>query len=90
MEPTHRRQMGIGSVSALSKPDEFLSAARDETHALLATAEHYLRCARLHLEVDDDAVAFYDISSAREHFLLAITAFKPIRRAISERSREAA
>jgi hypothetical protein len=64
-----------------------LAYARDETHALLATAEHYCRCARLHLEIADDAVALYDIIGAQEHFALALTAFKPVRDALNERGR---
>jgi hypothetical protein len=61
------------------------AAAREEVWQLLQSTIHYCRCAQLHLEVDDDVLALYDMRQAREHFIRAIREFEPLRRTISER-----
>ena len=75
----------------MSRPltSESLAAAREETYALLGSVAHYCRCAQMHLEVADDAVALLDLVTAWGYFHRARAVFKPIRQ-VTEGSKQLA
>lgn len=67
-------------------PNNSAALAREDAYENLAVCEHYCRCARLHLEVADDAVTLMDLLHAREHFAAALRAFSPVREAMVGRT----
>ena len=73
----------------MSRPltSESLAAAREETYALLGSVAHYCRCAQMHLEVADDAVALLGFGDGLGVFHRARAVFKPIRQ-VTEGSKQ--
>ena len=72
-------------MSALTR--EQAAELREAAHEELALTEHYCQCARMHLQVADDAVTILDLLSARDHFTVALRAFTPIRDSMKAQGR---
>lgn len=67
-------------------PKEQAAQARQDAHETLALAEHYSRCARLHLEIGDDTGTIWDLQNFADAARRAIRAFQPIRDEMSRRA----
>jgi len=72
-------------MSAAPLTTDSLADAREETCRLLQSVIHYCRCTQLHLEVGDDPVAVYDITTTKHYFDSAIRSFEPVRASFRQR-----